>query len=224
MKALKTTLLIPTLNEVDSMKIIMPRVQSNWVDEILVVDGGSDDGTVEYARQNGYHVVSPQVRGLVPQLDEAFKLAQGDIIVLFSPDGNSIPELIPKVIDKIHEGYDMVIVSRYADGAKSYDDDCLTAIGNFVFTRMVNLRFGTTYTDVLVIFRAFRKDILNTITIDPDEDIDLQLSIKCGKTKLKVAEIPGDEPKRVAGVRKMKIMKTGWELLRTLYKESFSKR
>jgi glycosyltransferase involved in cell wall biosynthesis len=223
MSIMKTTLLIPTLNEIDCMKIIMPRVKQSWVDEIIVVDGGSNDGTVEYAKKSGYKVVSPKVRGLVHQLNEAFKVAQGDTIVLFSPDGNSIPELIPSLINKINEGYDMVIASRYAKGAKSYDDDFLTGIGNFVFTRIVNICFRTQYTDVLVIFRAFRKDILKTIKIDLDEDIDLQLCIQCGKKKLKVAEIPGDEPKRVGGVRKMKIMRNGWELVRTIYKESFSK-
>jgi len=220
---MKTTLLVPTLNEIDSMKIILPRVKKSWVDEIIVVDGGSDDRTVEYAEKSGYKVVSPQVRGLVPQLNEAFKVAEGDIIVLFSPDGNSIPELIPSLIEKINEGYDMVIASRYAKGAKSYDDDFLTGIGNFVFTRIVNILFRAKYTDVLVIFRAFRKDILQHIKLDLNEDIDLQLCIKCAKKKLKVAEIPGDEPKRVGGVRKMKVMRTGCELVRTIYKEYFSK-
>jgi glycosyltransferase involved in cell wall biosynthesis len=224
MRMMKTTLLIPTLNEIDSMKLIMPRVKQSWVDEIIVVDGGSSDGTVEYAEQSGYKVVSPKARGLVPQLNEAFKVAQGDVIVLFSPDGNSIPELIPALIQKIHDGYDMVIASRYTKGAKSFDDDFFTRIGNFAFTRIVNMLFRTKYTDVLVIFRAFRKDILTKIQIDLDEDIDLQLCIKCGKKKLKVAEIPGDEPKRVGGVRKMKIMRSGWELVWTIYKESFSKK
>ena len=57
----------------------------------------------------------------------------------------------------MREGYDLVIGSRYRDGAKSDDDDWLTALGNWMFTRIVNVLFGTRYTDVLVGFRAYRR-------------------------------------------------------------------
>lgn len=216
---MKTTLLVPTLNEIEGMKKIMPEIKKSWVDEIIIVDGGSTDGTVEYAKKKGYFVFAPKVKGLVSQLNEAFKIANGNIIILFSPDGNCIPEIIPPLIKKVKEGNDMVIVSRYTGKAKSYDDDFFTRIGNFLFTGTVNLFFRAKYTDVLVIFRAFRKDILKKINIDVKEDIDLQLAIKCAKKKLKVADIPGDEPKRVGGERKMKIAKTGFELLRALFRE-----
>jgi len=219
---MKTTLLVPTLNEFESMQIIMPRIKKEWVDEILVVDGGSDDGTVEYSKKNGYKVISPKVKGLTAQLNEGFKIAKGEIIMMFSPDGNSIPELIPSLIKKMQEGHDMVIVSRYAKGAKSFDDDFFTRIGNFMFTKMVNLFFRAKYTDVLVIFRAFRKDILKKIKIDVTEDIDLQLSIKCAKKKLRVADIPGDEPKRVGGERKISVLGTGSGLIVAFFKELFN--
>ncbi len=48
------TLLVPTLNEIDGMKTIMPKIKPEWVDQILVVDGQSTDGTAEYAREQGY--------------------------------------------------------------------------------------------------------------------------------------------------------------------------
>jgi glycosyltransferase involved in cell wall biosynthesis len=218
---MKTTLLIPTLNEIDGMRKIMPRIKKRWVDEIIIVDGGSTDGTVEYSKKNNYFVFAPKVKGIVGQLNEAFKIAKGEIIILFSPDGNSIPENIPPLVKKMEEGYDMVIVSRRTEGAKSYDDDFFTRIGNFLFTKLVNLFFKAKYTDVLVIFRAFRKDIIKKINIDVKEDIDLQLSIKCAKKKLRVADIPGDEPKRIGGKRKISIPKTGFELMIALFKEIF---
>ena len=54
------------------------------------------------------------------------------------PDGNSIAADIPRVVAKLREGYDLVIASRYAPGAKSEDDDWLTGIGNGLFTGIVN--------------------------------------------------------------------------------------
>lgn len=219
---MRTTLLIPTLNEIDGMRAIMPRIKREWVDEIVIVDGGSKDGTLQYAKKHGYRVMAPQAKGLVPQLKESFKSARGDVILLFSPDGNSIPELIPALINKMKEGYDMAVVSRYTQGAKSHDDDFFTRIGNFLFTRLVNLFFGAKYSDVLVIFRAFRKDILKKINIDEGEDIDLQLCIRCAKKKLKVVDIPGDEPRRIGGKRKISIVRTGFGLFMTLVKEIFN--
>jgi hypothetical protein len=85
------------------------------------------------------------------------KVARGDIIIEFPPDGNSLPEKIPEVIAAIEKGHDFVIVSRYKDGAKSHDDDFMTAIGNKLFTTLTNVLFRTSYTDVLVGYRAYRK-------------------------------------------------------------------
>ncbi|MGZ3321677.1 MAG: glycosyltransferase family 2 protein [Xanthobacteraceae bacterium] len=149
---LTTTLLLPTLNEIEAVRVIIPQIRREWVDEIIVVDGGSTDGTVEFARAAGLRVHSQTTRGYGEGLLEAIRLSRCDVIIEFNPDGNSIPEDIPRIIAKINEGYDLVIGSRYRGGAKSDDDDWLTATGNWMFTRIVNLLFGTQYTDVLVGF------------------------------------------------------------------------
>jgi glycosyltransferase involved in cell wall biosynthesis len=53
---MKVTLLIPTLNEVTGMRVIMPQIKREWCDQIIILDGGSTDGTIEYAREHGYTV------------------------------------------------------------------------------------------------------------------------------------------------------------------------
>ena len=50
---MKTTLLVPTLNEIEAVQAIMPQINRSWVDEIICVDGGSTDGTIEYFQKNG---------------------------------------------------------------------------------------------------------------------------------------------------------------------------
>lgn len=220
MKTPKTTLFIPTLNEIDGMKVIMPKVKKQWVDEILVLDGGSTDGTIEYAKKKGYRIVMQKSKGITNAYREAIKLAKGDIIVAFSPDGNSLPEAIPTLIKKMNEGYDMVIASRYKGKAKSEDDDPVTAFGNWMFTTMINICFGGKYTDSLVMLRAFKKDIVTKLHIDvPRAGMEPILSIRCAKEKLKVAEIPASEPKRIGGARKMNPLLNGLDILKLIFAE-----
>lgn len=218
-----TTLLIPTLNELAGMKEIMPRIRPEWVDQILVVDGNSTDGTAEYARQQGYEVLLQQKRGLRYAYSEALPAIRGEVLITFSPDGNSIPELIPPLLDKMEEGHDMVIVSRYLAGAKSEDDGFVTGFGNWLFTKSCNLFFGGSYTDAMVMYRAYRTSLLRELEIDQDRwyvtpeklfftrlGCEPLISARAARRKLKLAEIPGDEPPRVPGTtRKLQIIRWG---------------
>jgi glycosyltransferase involved in cell wall biosynthesis len=216
---MRTTLIIPTLNEVDGVKAIMPRIDRAWCDEIVVVDGGSTDGTVEWLRENGWQVVIQKQRGLGNAYRQVHATTTGDVIVTFSPDGNSIPELIPALIEEMQKGYDMVIVSRYLHGAKSDDDDHLTSWGNRLFTFLINRCFGGEYTDSLVIFRGYRRDLLSRCHIDAHHmTYEAQISIRAARYGLKIGEIPGDEPKRIGGTRKMSPFGTGFAILQEIGK------
>ncbi len=219
---MRTTLLVMTLNEIDGMRAIMPQVDRNWCDQIIVVDGGSTDGTIEWSRENGYEVYVQKQRGFRHAYTEVMPLVIGDVIITFSPDGNSIAALIPDLIGKMAEGFDMVIASRYLDGAKSTDDSFVTGFGNWLFTRTVNFLHGGRYTDAMVIFRAYRKSLVHELELDRDEGYvtaerlfrtkiswEPLLSVRAAKRKLKIAEIPGDEPPRIGGTRKLQVLKWG---------------
>jgi glycosyltransferase involved in cell wall biosynthesis len=220
---MKITLFLPVHNEVEGIKLIMPRIKKEWVDEMIFVDGNSTDGTREYLEENGYFVIKQKSEGLCGAYWECLEVATGDVVIPFSPDNNSMPEIIPALINKMKEGYDMVIVSRYVDGAKSYDDDIVTAFGNWMFTKLVNILYGAKYTDALVMFRAFKKDLFQRLEINEKKHpvLEVLLCIRCVKRKLKVIDIPGDEPKRIGGVRKMSPLYNGSMLLFQIIKELF---
>src|ERR1700722_14983004 len=77
----KVTLLIPTWNEIVGMKAIMPLIQRDWVDQILILDGGSTDGTVEWARDNGYEVHIQTQPGLRQAYMEVLPKVRGDVLL-----------------------------------------------------------------------------------------------------------------------------------------------
>ena len=229
---MKVALLVFTWNEVEGMKVIMPRVDSDLFHQIIIVDGGSTDGTIEWAREQGYQVHVQTQKGLRHAYNEALELVTGDIVITFSPDGNSIPELLPDLIAKMEDGFDMVIASRYLDGAKSEDDSLITAFGNWLFTATVNVLYGGSYSDCMVIYRAWRSSLYKELDIHLDETFEFYeklyrtklgieplLSVRALKRNLKVGEIPGDEPPRIGGHRKLQIIKWGLSFYTSFFRE-----
>ncbi len=215
-----------TLNEVEGIQVMLPRVRREWVDQILVVDGGSTDGTIEWAKGHGYEVYVQRRPGFRSAYLEAWPLVRGDVVVYFTPDGNSVPEAIPRLLDRMEEGYDLVIASRYLDGARSEDDDAVTRFGNWLYRTLANgllrSRGGRRMTDPMVMLRAHRKELPACLGLDRPEPFERLerwfrtrvdwiplMSWRALKRNIRWTEIPVDEPVRIGGVRKLKIFQWG---------------
>jgi hypothetical protein len=125
----------------------------------------------------------------------------------------------------------MVIASRYLGTAKSEDDSLLTGFGNWLFNRLINSFYSASYTDCMVLYRAWRKALFYELDLDKDEShtpekwfgtvisIEPLLSIRAAKRKLRVTEIPGDEPPRVGGVAKLQPFRWGGAYLSQVIRE-----
>jgi len=223
MKKVSVTLLIMTLNEIDGVKKIIPKINKKLFDKILVVDGGSDDGTIEWVKKNKIDIYVQKQKGFRHAYQEVWSKIKTDYVVTFSPDGNSLVEKLPNLINKIKMNqYDMVIVSRYAVGAKSYDDDLVTAFGNKLFTFTTNLLYRGSLTDTMVIYRGYRTTLPKELNLLDDKTYEIFekifntkiswepiLSVRVLRRKLSYIEIPGDEPERIGGERKLQIIRWG---------------
>lgn len=231
---MRFTLFVPTLNELDGLKAIMPRVKREWVDQILVVDGGSTDGTVDYVKEQGWDLHVQKERGLHRAYAEAWPLIKGDGVITFSPDGNCIPEAIPELTAKMEEGYDMVVASRYLGSAKSEDDGLVTAFGNWLFTRvLINGLHGGSYTDAFNIYRAYRTKLFYELKLERRESYSVEtlwstvigveplLSTRAVKAGCRLGEIASDEPARIGGEAKLQVVRWGgaylFQILRELW-------
>ena len=207
---MKTTLIVAALNELEGLKVVMPKVRKEWCDQTIVLLGKPVlDDSIEWSKSQGYDVFLGE-KNLWHGYRNLFAsgIVRGNVVVTFSPDGNSLPEAIPQLVAKMSEGYDMVIASRYLGNAVSEDDTRLTALGNRVLTRLVNCRSSFHYTDALVMFRAYRTSLVNQLGFDKPLTLlqkcltrltglyswEPSLSIRAGRAKLRVAEIPASEP------------------------------
>jgi glycosyltransferase involved in cell wall biosynthesis len=199
LEQMTVTLFIPIKNEIEGLKVIMPRIKREWVDEILIIDGNSTDGSQDYLRKNGYDFTVQKSKGVRGAFWEAFELAKTDFIIPFSPDNNSVPEDIPLIIAKIKEGYDLVVASRYYKGLTSLDDDVMSRLANAIFTKLINFLFRSHYTDALTMYKAFKIKHLYELNLHKhkDEYAEVMITWRAARRKLKVTEVPSHEPKRL---------------------------
>ncbi len=186
------------------------------VDDIVVIDGGSRDGTVEFALDAGLTVVSQLRPGLHFAIFDIAHALPHDFIIEFSPDGNCKVDQLPELVAKLRDGYDHVVVSRYLEHAISHDDDAVTAFGNWMFSRLMRPLARFPITDALNIYRGYNRKII----LDPDLEFYLKGPILepliggiCALRDLRATEIPGDEPLRIGGVTKRGIFYNGSMIL-----------
>lgn len=200
----------------------MPRVDASLFSQILVSDGNSKDGTADYARALGYDVHVQTQKGIRFAYIEAWPRLTGDYVITFSPDGNCPPEDLPRLIEQVKKGFDMVVASRYLPPAKSEDDGIVTGFGNWLFTRTVNVLHGGNYTDAMTIFRIYRRELFYELGLERESAYSLPerlyftrmgieplLSVRAARSGCKISEIPSNEPARIAGDAKVQVIRWG---------------
>jgi glycosyltransferase involved in cell wall biosynthesis len=217
---MSTALIILTLNEIDGVKQILPKIDQTLLDEIIVVDGGSTDGTIEFVKKIGFKVIIQSIKGHGGAILTGVKNTKSDNILIFGPDGNHDINEIPQLIKKINEGYDQVVISRFGKGSINLDAGKIDAFGNKMFTFFANLFFNGNLTDTLNESRIITRDAFNELNFDAMQlDSTYQMSIRGLKLKQKYFEIIGNEGERIGGKRKMRPFHTGCLLLKRLIKE-----
>ena len=222
---MSSLLVIPTLNEVDGMKQVIPLIKKEWVDEILIVDGGSTDGTVEEAKKLNLKVIQQKSKGSFgAAIYDGFESTDAEYLLMFGADGNNEPEEIPKILEKMKEGYDQVLISRFGKTSINEDAGVIDGFGNKMFTAITNIFFHGQFTDTLSSSRALTKKAWDEIKFDAfGLDSVLQMSIRGLIKNQKIIEIVGNERARVGGERKMHRIPTATRLTARIIRELFWK-
>ncbi len=152
----KVSIVIPAKNEAENLKGFLPRLLAVMPDaECIVVNDGSTDDSVSICEELGVKVVNhPYSKGNGAAIKTGAKSATGDVIVFLDGDGQHKPEDIPRLLEKLATGYDMVVGARdKASQANSY-----RAMANGIYNKLSSLITGHKILDLTSGFRAVRAE------------------------------------------------------------------
>ncbi len=220
--ASKITVLICTLNEAESLPHVLAKIP-DWVDEILIVDGHSTDGTPEIARKarTAVRIVHQPGRGKGDALIHGVRQAKGEVIVTMDADGETDPSELHAFLQVVEDGFDFAKGSRLAWGRPPRMPG-YRWIGNKILAMTFNTLYGTRFTDVCSGYNAFRKDSFLKLELTYNHcEMEQQMLVRAKRAGMKIVEVPHHSVGRIAGASKVSGVKQGFIDWLVIIKERF---
>jgi len=223
-----TTAVICTLNEESTLAAVIDAV-TQYVDEILVVDGHSTDRTCEIAREKGVRIELDSGNGKGAAIRQAIDTVDTDIIVFIDADGSHVPEDIPRLVAPIlADEADLVIGCRMRGGSDELAGDWsgfIRLTGQNLLMLLVNWRFGTRLTDMQNGFRAGRTAALRSLNLRENiTTIEQEMTIKAIKRGLRVMNVPSHEYRRASGYSRIPVLRWSCRYVWTVVRELVCRR
>jgi glycosyltransferase involved in cell wall biosynthesis len=228
------SIVIPAKNEARNLPHVFAKLPEDC--EVILVDGHSTDDTISVAQdlRPDITVIGQTRRGKGNALACGFATAKGDFIVMLDADGSNDPAEIPRFVAALEGGADFAKGSRFLAGGGSLDISLVRRIGNFWLNRIVNLLYGTRYTDLCYGYNAFRRECLDVMDLDATEvdgpereamrwgdgfEVETLINVRIAKAGLRVAEVPSFETVRHFGASNLNAFSDGLRVLRTIRAE-----
>ena len=200
------SVIIPALNEEETIAAVVRAVPREVASEIIVVDNGSDDRTAERAREAGARVVAEPRRGYGRACATGVR-ALGpacEVVVFLDGDGSDCPELMERLVQPISDGrYDFVIGSRTRGEREPGSLNFQQVFAGRLAGLLVRLRYGVRYTDMCP-FRAIRHEALAGLGMREETyGWNLEMQMCAARAGLRVLEVPVNHRRRTGGVSKV---------------------
>lgn len=215
---MKCLVIIPAYNEEENIARVVENLKNNYpMYDYVVVNDGSADSTAKICRKHGYELLDLPVNlGLAGAFQTGLKYAYRkgyDYAIQFDADGQHRPEYIAPMLEKIREGYDIVIASRFVDKKKPHT---LRMLGSNLISAAMKLTTGRRVKDPTSGMRMFNKKMIAEFALNlnygPEPDT-VSYLLKQGAT---IAEIQAEMDERVAGESYLNMTKSMMYMLRML--------
>lgn len=220
--------IIPAYNEEQSIGKVIEAIPNEWVEEVIVVNNGSTDKTVEVATKAGATVIDQPIPGYgIACLTGISRIISldfvPDIVVFLDGDYSDYPEELPDIVAPIlNDNMDMVIGSRALGDREPGSMTIPQVFGNWLATNMIRVFYGVRFTD-LGPFRAIKYETLLGLKMqDKTFGWTVEMQVKAAKQKLKCTEVSVNYKRRigvskVSGTIKGTIM-AGYKIIWTIFK------
>lgn len=215
---MKCLVIIPAYNEEENIVRVEENLKNNYpMYDYIVINDGSSDSTAKICRKNGYELVDLPVNlGLAGAFQTGLKYAYRngyDYAIQFDADGQHRPEFIGPMLDKIQEGYDIVIGSRFVTEKKPHS---LRMLGSNLISMAMKLTTGRRVKDPTSGMRMFNKKMIAEFALNmnygPEPDT-VSYLLKQGAT---IAEVQVEMDERIAGESYLNLTKSMMYMLRML--------
>jgi len=218
---LNVEVIIPTLNEEKTIGELIKSVNQLKIPQklsILVIDGGSNDKTVEICKELNIPVVRQKGLGKGNAMKEAAQISNGDIIVFVDGDGTYSISDLPNILQPLIENKaDMVVGSRVLGKREKGSISIMNTMGNKIFNKTINFAMKSKVTDSLTGYRAIWRELFNDLILfSSNFEIEVEMTIEALGKGYRVTEIPIKYGTRKGTITKLDPMGDGFKIARTL--------
>lgn len=215
------SVIIPTLNEAGNLPYVLNTIPS-WVDEVIIVDGRSDDDTQRVAKvlRPDVRIVHQPIPGKGAAMKAGMYAAKCEILVVLDADGSMDGAEIGAFKDALLDGADYVKGSRFCAGAGSSDITKFRRFGDAGICFLIRLLFGARYTDTTYGYIGIWADRLDWLGIDSDGfEIETLIAIRAHRAGLRTSEVPCFEASRIHGNSNLRAFQDGVRIFRVIMRE-----
>ncbi|WP_336024874.1 flippase-like domain-containing protein [Halobellus salinisoli] len=223
---MKVSLVVPAHNEAGNLNRLVERIVSTLSSpefphelEIVLVDDNSTDDTPTIVDRLAadYDVVTAVHRtgdgGFGKAIKTGLQYASGDVLIPFMGDLSDDPADVPKLVEAIENGYDVIYGSRFAKGGSVEGYPPLKLLYNRAFNNLIRLSFGIRARDVTNAFTAYRREVIEELDVDTldSESFDLtaELPLRAHILGFRSTEVPVSWRSRDEGVSKLDATQKG---------------
>jgi glycosyltransferase involved in cell wall biosynthesis len=229
----RISIVIPALNEALNLAVVLPQLPE--VHEVILVDGGSVDGTIATARRALPDIVTvlQSRRGKGNALAAGLARVTGDIVVMFDADGSADPAEIERFVKALTDGADLAKGSRFTAGGGAVDITPIRRLGNRFLNAVFAAGFGKRSTDLCYGFNAFWADLIPVLDL-PDHarpsvtdrlqwgdgfEVETLIHCRLAAAGAMITEVPSVEKVRLFGGSYVQAVSDGLRVLRALVME-----
>jgi glycosyltransferase involved in cell wall biosynthesis len=221
-EAIEVSVVMPCLNEAETLETCIVKAQralqeAHIAGEIVIADNGSTDGSVEIAQQLGARLVNVRTKGYGSALMGGIAAASGKYIVMGDADDSYDFSHIPRFVEQLRQGADVVIGNRFRGGIQK---DAMPPLhryfGNPALTKLGRLFFHSPVRDFYCGLRGFRKDAYQRMALrTTGMEFATEMVVKATLLELRISEVPTTlSPDGRTRPPHLRTWRDGWRTLR----------